>query len=1209
MRYFRFRIFVLICICTAVSSGFSKEQLVDVVNTANLIKLTYNFADPEVKTENGVSSILINGLESIGEPGNPLLPVYPSQIVLPQGASVKSFTVEGKSIDLDGSYLIDHAEFAQPLSAFDKNLVTPQNTKIYDLKSAYPSQLGYAINVGKKFGYSVLPFNLNPVRYIPADGKVSYYKELTVLIELSYDKNVNAGALSGQPSDAQLNDISAIADAISSIKTYTVATSVKKNNALTSASVDYVIIVPDSFDDVSINRLKQYHELYNGYSVTNITVEWINSNYSGTKPSGGSDLQTKIREFIYDAYYQWGTRFVMLAGDASLIPPRLLRAEVNYGAEVDDIPADMYFGCIEGTFDANANGIYGEPDDDVDLYAEVYVGRAAVASSVQFDCIVDKIVVYETDDYDPYLREVHMLGEYLGFGGVSDYAKGMMEQIRTGGTFDGYTTKGFEDSAFASQYDLDVNLYDEDATWPASSLMTLMNNGSHLFNHLGHASPQYSMKLYNSDLTALNNDKYFFIYSQGCMAGWFDNLNAECFAQLITRLDHGAFGVVMNARYGWGSGNSTDGPSERFARWFWNYGLGNYNKVITAGKMLEPGVANQLSKEVLAPQINNNCMRWITYELNLFGDAAAPFRFQEVNSSFTMTETIVNSTNSFDLGVTDPNLTASNLTVTVESYANFVSLSARGTLLAAASVDLPFDVVSETFKTNITLSDILTPPPVAGNTIVFTYDDVENPVAPQSIYYVMEIDNTAPVVSDISVDNVTVDSGRINFTTDEPVTGLILYGTSVPPASSELVLFNTTYNPSTGLIENHVTLSSLMMEKVYYFAVVVQDGAGNVTSVPVDVSSTDPDDYGKFVTAGLQYSRENFYFMSDGPLGWTHGGLNDSWAFGKVLGLDEYEWSYDGWQTGLNAPYTRPCNTWLASPFITATDIKYILVAYELDLASGAAVIVEGYDGGGWQELGTLPQSDLTGYVVNISALDTSKPFKIRFRLVSQTGVTSARGLTVLAVDLIREISNGVYIEDVNVLDTLDLSPNNNNDGVLDAGEIANIQVISVNLTQGLVPNVKGTIDLPSLDLSIIGNNTVLYGDMDVGDVKTGTGYVKVEASTSYNPAAETSYLLQTALSVGTMNSWVDTMYLYVEGNVADITGKVVDKNGTAIGGATVDIISESGITETATTLGDGTFASSRSYTIGDKVLITADATAFMETVFSGEVEQSNYVE
>ncbi len=1213
MRNFRLRIFVLICICITSFNIYAKEQLVEVINDNNLIKLKYNFDAPQINTVNGISTVEVKGLEGVGNPGEPLLPVLSSQIVLPQGASVKSFNVVGKAVEVAGEFVIEHAQFAQPLSAFDKSLITPKNTKIYDLKSAYPEQLGYVKNVGKKFGYSILPFNLSPVSYIPADGKISYYKELNVFIELVYDKNAAAGVLAAPPTEEQLNDISAIVDDMSSVKTYTVSDNISKNLTLSPATVDYVFIIPDHFGVVDANRLMKYHRDYNGYSVTNITIEWINSQYAGTRPSGGSDMQTKIREFVYDAYYQWGVRFVMLVGDESLIPSRKMRAVVNYGAYVDDIPADMYFGCLDGTFDGNANGIYGEFDDgvaggEVDLFAEVYVGRAAVGNSADFKYLVDKIIGYETDAYDDYLREVHMLGEHLGFGGVSEYAKEMMEQIRLGGTYDGYTTLGFADSNFADQYDLDVNLYDFDATWPASSLLSLMNEGSHLFNHLGHANTTYSMKLYNADLDSLTNDKYFFVYSQGCMAGWFDNIGSECFAQKITRLEHGAFGVIMNARYGWGSGNSTDGPSQRFARWFWDYGLGNYDKIMNNGKLLEPGVANQLSKEILAPIINYNCMRWITYQLNLFGDAAAPFRFQEVTSKFMMTRDVVNSTNLFEVGVSDPNLLVSNLTVTVQSYDNFVSLSDRGTLLASVDLDLPFDVASDYFKTNIILADILTPAPVEGNTIVYTYYDEENPYSPATIYYVMTVDNTPPTISDIFVDNVTTSEAQINFSTDEPVTGLILYGSTLPPGLSENVSLSTVVDPVSGLFENHIGLTSLSQETLYYFAIVVEDGAGNVTSIPINVLSTDPDDYNKFVTAGMRMVNSH-NFMQDGPLGWTHGGLNDTWAFGEVFGLTEYDWSYDGWQTGLNGPYIRPCNTWLSSPFITSTDINYVILAYELKLAGGSVAYIEGYDGGGWHTLDVIPQSDATLGSFDIRELDTSKPFKLRFRLLSNTGHTAARGLSVFNVDFIEEIIDGIFIKTVTVLDTPDLSPNNNNDGILDAGEIANLQITSINLTQSMIPNVRGTIDLPSPHLSVLGVNTINYGNMDVGAIVTASGYVKVEASPNYNPQAETSYLLQTALSVGTVNSWVDRQKLYVAGNVAEITGKVIDKSGAAVAGATVEIMSESGVFEILTSLGDGTFTSLKKYTIGDEISISADAADFLEKTVTGEVESTNYIE
>jgi hypothetical protein len=226
-----------------------------------------------------------------------------------------------------------------------------------------------------------------------------------------------------------------------------------------------------------------------------------------------------------------------------------------------------------------------------------------------------------------------MVGEYLGFGGVSDYATASMEQIRTGGLFDGYYTCGFEDHNQPHFIDFNtVGCLPEDPTccwplydapgydWPNDRLTCLMNGGIHGFNHLGHANETYCMKLYTSDLSSLINTDHFFVYSQACYPGAFDTPN--CFAEVITSMEHGAFAVIMNARYGYGKGNSTDGPSHRYDRQFWDAVLGE--------GMLEVGQANQDSKEENLWNINAPCMRWCYYELNLFGDPAQQFRFAEM---------------------------------------------------------------------------------------------------------------------------------------------------------------------------------------------------------------------------------------------------------------------------------------------------------------------------------------------------------------------------------------------------------------------------------------------------------------------------------------------------------------------------------------------------------------------------------------------------
>jgi len=70
--------------------------------------------------------------------------------------------------------------------------------------------------------------------------------------------------------------------------------------------------------------------------------------------------------------------------------------------------------------------------------------------------------------------------------------------------------------------------------------------------------------------------------------------------------------VIMNARYGWGIQYSTDGPSQRFHREFWDAVFGEDISVV--------GRVNHDSKEDNLWRINYACMRWCYYQLNLFGD-------------------------------------------------------------------------------------------------------------------------------------------------------------------------------------------------------------------------------------------------------------------------------------------------------------------------------------------------------------------------------------------------------------------------------------------------------------------------------------------------------------------------------------------------------------------------------------------------------------
>jgi hypothetical protein len=171
--------------------------------------------------------------------------------------------------------------------------------------------------------------------------------------------------------------------------------------------------------------------------------------------------------------------------------------------------------------------------------------------------------------------------------------------------------------------------------WPARRILERMNGGVHWINHLAHGSPTKGLKLYCrafpaplacgpsaprpsvSDLDTLTNTDYFFVYSQACLCGRFDD--NECVAEgLTTNIDHGAFAAIMNAREGWGTlDGSTNGPSQRYHRDFWDTVFGDQ----PSQRKSEYGSANQYSKERAWNTWGDvRGMRWCFYQLNLFGD-------------------------------------------------------------------------------------------------------------------------------------------------------------------------------------------------------------------------------------------------------------------------------------------------------------------------------------------------------------------------------------------------------------------------------------------------------------------------------------------------------------------------------------------------------------------------------------------------------------
>jgi len=555
----------------------------------DLMRLTYDIPAVELEfrpAEDQAATLTratIADAPLIANVGEPLLPVYTTQIVLPYGFDVTGVTVQADDkVTLDGTYHIELATELNALSYGDNGSASPLDA-LYDV-----------VGVGSRRGVNILTVNLMPVEYLQATGTISYYDEFFVDVQLALSSEVSS--ITYRPDDIRpLADQVDNPDVLSSYETGGEGEAAPLSSMVDPAdSYDYVIITNNALATASADYdLADFitHKEGMGYTVSMVTVEDIYANYTG------DDTPEQVRNFIIDAYDNWETDFVLLGGDSTVIPVRKL---LVLGIAPDYIDSDFYYQCLDGDFDGNNNGIYGEyPSDDVDFYADVYLGRAAFDNTTRMSNWVYKTITYENTLHDAYRYNAEMVGEYIGGGGVTEYAKESLEELRTW--------------YFAQDPDFTVDtLYAKDQSWSSGTLVGDMNTDEYaIFNGLGHGAGGIVMDTdYSYFDSYLTNDKFFFAYSQACWSGYM--LGDSVAEHLTTYTRHGASAVIFNSSFGWYYSNYTGGPSHILNRQFWDALFGE--------EINQLGAMNADSHEDNLGQVGNNQVRAVIYCTTLFGD-------------------------------------------------------------------------------------------------------------------------------------------------------------------------------------------------------------------------------------------------------------------------------------------------------------------------------------------------------------------------------------------------------------------------------------------------------------------------------------------------------------------------------------------------------------------------------------------------------------
>jgi len=131
----------------------------------------------------------------------------------------------------------------------------------------------------------------------------------------------------------------------------------------------------------------------------------IYANYSGL------DEIEQIRNYLID-FYNNGGEYVLLGGNDVVVPVRYLyyyNTSTPPSNTYNLMPSDLYYADLDGDWDVDGDGIWGEPTHDApDIVPELMVGRLPVMTSEAVENYVSKLILYQTNpgfgDYD-YLEK------------------------------------------------------------------------------------------------------------------------------------------------------------------------------------------------------------------------------------------------------------------------------------------------------------------------------------------------------------------------------------------------------------------------------------------------------------------------------------------------------------------------------------------------------------------------------------------------------------------------------------------------------------------------------------------------------------------------------------------------------------------------------------------------------------------------------------
>jgi hypothetical protein len=511
--------------CNVSSDGTIGTSIIQ-WNSENSIELnvstgTFKLVTVEIKDKDW-QFILCNNTESLNDYGKPtmpykklLIPLIDTEVleVKVEEEYVKDFFEVGilpgfKPLPIGSSYLngLDarsyfEKHFHSDLSIYQSDRPFPSNTVAYET---------VILGNNRFLSLTVFPFKFYPTR--------SQIRVFDVHVEIRLSSSTFVGRQFSSSLPQQENS-------------------------------GYVIVTPSAFSG-AVQSFATWKEQL-GFSVQITTLEYIYSNFLGR------DKPEKLREFIKASYYANGSKYYLLVGDCDVCPAReVWDPAPGPGLDNGTEPCDLYFECLDGSWDANGNSLFGEMGDDVDFYPEVKVGRLPVNTAQEAARVCGMIrKIEENPELGNWIKKFLLIAKTAFTYG--DCAAALEEEI---------------DQKFLSGSFFDVTrLYDVDGSLSTSAVVSAMNQGVGLVDFFDHgAYDTWVGALQTSDVLNLQNgNKMFLAFAMACETAAFDYQQYTTISEAFFRNPNGgAIAYIGATRVAWAGYDCFDGLHDRFWRIF-----------------------------------------------------------------------------------------------------------------------------------------------------------------------------------------------------------------------------------------------------------------------------------------------------------------------------------------------------------------------------------------------------------------------------------------------------------------------------------------------------------------------------------------------------------------------------------------------------------------------------------------------------------------